>query len=433
VNDSSWWNYPAKIASATSYAANTLNQYTAVGSAHPTYDGNGDLTNDGHFTYCYDPESRLTSVLSVGTCAAPTTTVAAYAYDAQGRRKSKTVGATTTNYVTDDDNREVLEYNGTSGALQTWYAFGLGPDEALNQINVAATPNTRATLIPDVIGSIIGSLDSGGTLTKFGYQTFGENPSLTSGGYRYTGRRLDPETVAASFQPSGLYYYRARTYSPTWGRFLQPDPSGYPAGANLYAYTDNDPLNQTDPSGNCPAWIPAVIGGVIGGVGGAIVGYHATGTLKGTLIGAGTGAAAGVAAAYGGAFIVSTGAALGTGVGATIGGAAGASAGVGVGSSVGVVVSGATAGAGGTALTESAINTLAGGNLDVATDVKTGAIVGAFAAFLPEAAAVGYARGIGLQIGAVGENTLSTVSGVTGFLGGVATTCSTSTGCGPKK
>jgi hypothetical protein len=87
------------------------------------------------------------------------------------------------------------------------YAFGLGPDEALNQINVAA--NTRATLIPDVIGSIVGLLDSGGALTKFGYQTFGENPSLTSGGYRYTRHRLDQETVGSSTQASGLYYYCA--------------------------------------------------------------------------------------------------------------------------------------------------------------------------------------------------------------------------------
>jgi hypothetical protein len=114
-----------------------------------------------------------------------------FAYDGTNRRINQTatdnswwnyptasgVGATTTVYVTDADNREVLEYSGT-GALQNWYAFGLGPDEALNQMNVAA--GIPATLIPDVIGSIVGSLDSGGTLTKFGYQTFGENPSLIS-------------------------------------------------------------------------------------------------------------------------------------------------------------------------------------------------------------------------------------------------------------
>jgi hypothetical protein len=43
-----------------------------------------------------------------------------------------------------------------------------------------------------------------GTLSKFGYQTFGESPSLTSGG-----RRLDPETLASSSQPLGVYDYRA--------------------------------------------------------------------------------------------------------------------------------------------------------------------------------------------------------------------------------
>jgi RHS repeat-associated protein len=42
---------------------------------------------------------------------------------------------------------------------------------------------------------------------------------------------------------TGLYFYRARHYSPQWGRFLQPDPIGYSGGINLYAYVGNDPLN----------------------------------------------------------------------------------------------------------------------------------------------------------------------------------------------
>jgi RHS repeat-associated protein len=70
-----------------------------------------------------------------------------------------------------------------------------------------------------------------------------------TGTFRYTGRRLDPETGGGTVEPSGLYYYRARTYSPTLGRFLQPDPIGYTAGNNLYAYVGNDPLNMTDSSG----------------------------------------------------------------------------------------------------------------------------------------------------------------------------------------
>ena len=126
----------------------------------PTYDGNGNLAYDGSFTYCYDAESRLTSVISAGTCASPTTIVASYAYDGQGRRKSRTVGGTTTLYVTDADNREVLEYDGAAGAIQRWYAYGIGPDAVLNQMNAPGTP-TRATLIPDIQGSIVGTLHSG--------------------------------------------------------------------------------------------------------------------------------------------------------------------------------------------------------------------------------------------------------------------------------
>ncbi len=87
ATDNSWWSYPA-MAGTVGYTANSLNQYsTQVGTVTPTYDGNGNLTYDGTFTYLYDAESRLISVKQGSTA------VASYAYDAQGRRKSKTVGA----------------------------------------------------------------------------------------------------------------------------------------------------------------------------------------------------------------------------------------------------------------------------------------------------------------------------------------------------
>jgi RHS repeat-associated protein len=233
TTEDSWWSTPSS-ARSTSYTANNLNQYSAVGSVTPTYDGNGNLTYDGSFTYCYDAESRLTGIVT-GTCASPTTTIATYAYDAQGRRKSKTVSGATTIYVTDADNREVLEYNGSTGAVEAWYPYGLGLDEPLNRVDM--TGSSRQTLIPDVQGSIIGALDSSGTLTKNGYQTYGENPSLASGNYQYTSRRFDAETAGSV--SSGLYYYCVRMYSPTWGRFLQAAPIGYAGGANLVAYVNN--------------------------------------------------------------------------------------------------------------------------------------------------------------------------------------------------
>jgi RHS repeat-associated protein len=215
-----------------SYTANVLNQYTAVGSVSPTYDGNGNLTSDGTYTFGYDAENRLTSASGAGTTAT-------YAFDAQGRRKTKTVNGTTAVFVTDADNREVLEYDGTSGAIERWNTYALGPNDVLNQTNVTA--GTRVALIPDIQGSIIGTQDSSsGVLSKIGYLPYGA--SIAAGPFGFTGQRVDVEI-------GGLYYYRARHYSPAWGRFVQVDPIGYQGGVHLYAYVRNDPLNLIDPSG----------------------------------------------------------------------------------------------------------------------------------------------------------------------------------------
>ena len=85
---------------------------------------------------------------------------------------------------------------------------------------------------------------SAGTITT------NNNPG-SSNAQQYTGRENDGD---------GLYYYRARYYSPGLQRFISQDSLGLLGGMDPYAYADGDPINQNDPSGNCPWCVGALVG-----------------------------------------------------------------------------------------------------------------------------------------------------------------------------
>jgi RHS repeat-associated protein len=111
-----------------------------------------------------------------------------------------------------------------------------------------------------------------GTLTlanSFSYDTWGRPTTATHAGITDLGFRF---TYVGEFDVQwddafglGLLYMHARHYSPTLGRFLQPDPDG--SEANLYAYTSNNPVTELDPDGTC--FILCLVVGVIlfGGLG----------------------------------------------------------------------------------------------------------------------------------------------------------------------
>ena len=139
----------------------------------------------------------------------------------------------------------------TDGTLNRRWLHSGRVDEPLSheQYTGDSTPGTGSVyeIYADRMGSISKVVDvaTGAVVAEYSYDAFGQQTQFAGALFQYygfTGRETDPE--------SGLIYYRARTYDPAVGRFLQRDPLGFAAGdLNLYAYVENGPLKGRDPSG----------------------------------------------------------------------------------------------------------------------------------------------------------------------------------------
>jgi RHS repeat-associated protein len=223
-------NLPAAVSTA-SY--NSENQVLQFGSAAMTYDATGNLINDGTNTYSWDARNQLVSIQSQNLTAS-------FKYDAFGRRSSKTVNGVLTSFLYDGVN-PVQE--SSPGRGQANLLTGLGADEIFTRTDSAGD----RSFLTDVLGSTVASTDSSGAVqAQYTYEPFGattvSDPADTNS-YRFTGREDDG---------TGLYYYRARYYSPALARFISEDPLGIRGGdLNLYRYAGGSPVGVVDPSGLC--------------------------------------------------------------------------------------------------------------------------------------------------------------------------------------
>ena len=225
------------------------------------YDADGNMTNDGRWTYRWDGENRLVNMTSLTNAPTASQYKLDFMYDYRGRRIQKIVSTTTnsgTNYAAQYTNRFVYD--------------GWNPVAILNPASALVSSFVWGT---DLSGSMQGAGGVGGLLTEnivsngvhfVAYDGNGNLAALVnaatgavSANYEYgpfgeviraTGpmAKVNPFMFSTKFYDweSGLYYYGYRYYNPTTGRWPSRDPLEEEGGRNLYVFVFNDPSDQPD-------------------------------------------------------------------------------------------------------------------------------------------------------------------------------------------
>lgn len=230
---------PALAANTMTYGAD--NRLATLNGQAITFDADGNMTsgrlNGAASTFTYDARSYLTGV---GTSS--------YVYDAQGNRVAATNAGITTRYVVDPNaalSRTLMETT-AAGTPIAYYVYG-----ATGLISRESATGVYQTYHYDLRGSTVKLANATGTVTdSYGYGPFGELVSSTGttiNPFKYNGRD------GVMTEANGLYYMRARYYSPEAKRFVNRDvllgSVDRVLTLNRFAYVSGNPVSRIDPSG----------------------------------------------------------------------------------------------------------------------------------------------------------------------------------------
>ena len=171
-------------------------------------------------------------------------------YDSNGMRTQKSVDGVKTNYYYDSSNNLFALTQG--GDTLFFYYDNSG------EVMSVSCNGTMYYYIKDLQGDITEIVDKDGkAVAEYAYDAWGNmltenNGTLAVGKlnpFRYRSYVYDEET--------GLYYLQSRYYDPLTGRFVNADvyadtQSGTPLSTNMFAYCENNAINNVDYSGNSP-------------------------------------------------------------------------------------------------------------------------------------------------------------------------------------
>jgi RHS repeat-associated protein len=244
----------------TPMSYNVVDELTTVGSKTYSYDLNGNETGvTSGPSFAYNPKDQTTSITPSGGSAISMTY--------RGPNQTERVTAGGTSYQYDDTGIS----SSTTGPSTTYFTNSPDGDLISERIPNGASGCTGTTsaycvyyYLYDGLGSVVGVTDSTGAVKdSYAYDPHGNTTSVTEvvpNPFRFIGAIWDSST--------GLLKMGERYYDPSVGRFTQLDPAG-----EGYLYGDDDPVNETDPSGLCPMCLAAPLAGglAIPGVGEALL------------------------------------------------------------------------------------------------------------------------------------------------------------------